>query len=310
MFTEAKHKVAKRDTLITIAKKYKHKSWKTIWDDKRNAKVKKKRGNPEAIEPGDVLIIPFNEDQLKALKLKAISLMSLMEAEATLSAALEKRADAKDHAAKLTRKRHKTVDKDYKDTIAMLESCRKDSKKWKDGVDVTYKVVKVLRDLKGMAKTAKSASKASGDELAALNKKMKTDAVGMITGPVLDAAKDAGIKYLTDESNEISEIGKTVGHISKWWGDLETPSFWAGAITRFSEKGDWSINGWQDAFQHDLDVDIDSKIHVVDKQRIFATKKLLRDAQAAEAEAKKLRKLADSAQKRMKAWEKELTALP
>lgn len=305
MFTVKKHKVAKKDTLVGIAKKYKHKSWKTIWDDKRNAAVKKKRGKPEAIEPGDVLIIPFNDAEKKAIAAERDRLIARLSAENVLAEAISIRVDRQITAGKNAIKRHADIDKSFKDTIAMLRGCQKDSKKWKDGVDVTYKVVTLLRGLKGLAKTSQKASKATGDELAKLNKEAQSQAVSMMTGPVKGVMLDAGIKYLLNDKNEISEIGTTVGAIAKWWGELETPSFWAGAITQLADG-----KSWEEAFQHDFEVEIKSKVHVVDKQRIFATKKLLLQAQTAVKSAEKMQGDIKAAIKRSEALVKELDALP
>ena len=58
MATDIIHVVKKGDTLDKIAKKYKFKSWKTIYDAKANAKFRKLRPDPNKIEPGDKIVIP------------------------------------------------------------------------------------------------------------------------------------------------------------------------------------------------------------------------------------------------------------
>ncbi len=62
------YKVRKGDTLSGIAKRFKHKDWKTIWlfEHKLNKAVRKARKVPEKIEPGDELAIPPTAAEKKA----------------------------------------------------------------------------------------------------------------------------------------------------------------------------------------------------------------------------------------------------
>ena len=53
-----KHKVKSGETLGAIAKKYKVKDWRTIWEADENAALVKKRKKPEKIQVGDELVIP------------------------------------------------------------------------------------------------------------------------------------------------------------------------------------------------------------------------------------------------------------
>ena len=52
------HYVNQGDYLSKIAKQYGFADWKTIWNDSGNAELKKKRGNPNVLYPGDKLVIP------------------------------------------------------------------------------------------------------------------------------------------------------------------------------------------------------------------------------------------------------------
>ena len=53
-----KHKVKSGETLSVIAKKYKIKDWKTIWEAPENKDLAKKRKKPESIQAGDTVMIP------------------------------------------------------------------------------------------------------------------------------------------------------------------------------------------------------------------------------------------------------------
>lgn len=310
MFKITNHKVAKRETLISIAKKYKHQSWKTIWDDKRNAKVKKLRKSPEAIDVGDVLVIPFNETQKKAIQQEALRLKTKLDGEQIVIEIIQKRAEHLQKAAEKLNKDRASFDKSFKAMIGLLESYRKDSKKWKDGIDIANKVINLLRGLKGLSKTAKSASKASGDELAKLNGKMASDAVEFVTQPVQDILKDAAIKWLLNESNAVSDVGRTVGTVTKWWGEVGSPSFWADGVSRFVVEKNYSIEGWTKALQTDFEVELTSKIHVIEKQYIAFMNDITKQARAIETESKNLAKEVGATVKRVNEYVKHVKALP
>ena len=49
------------DTISGIAAAYGHLAshWRTVWDDSRNEELRKKRGVPEKIQPGDVVQVPI-----------------------------------------------------------------------------------------------------------------------------------------------------------------------------------------------------------------------------------------------------------
>lgn len=64
-----KHKVKSGETLSAIAKQYKVKDWKTIWEADENKALVKKRKKPEKIQAGDEVMIPSasgKKDEAKA----------------------------------------------------------------------------------------------------------------------------------------------------------------------------------------------------------------------------------------------------
>ena len=96
------HKVAKGDTLIGIAKKYKHKSWKTIWNDPKNKGVKAKRKEPDLIRAGDILVIPPTEAEKKKAEAEKEAAAAAMAQETILSAQFGAKAAAIEAAVKAT----------------------------------------------------------------------------------------------------------------------------------------------------------------------------------------------------------------
>ncbi len=52
------HRVEQGESLYTIAKKHGFPNWRVIYDDPANAELKKKRPNPQVLQPTDVVQIP------------------------------------------------------------------------------------------------------------------------------------------------------------------------------------------------------------------------------------------------------------
>jgi hypothetical protein len=52
------HKVQQGEGMIHIAAKYQFLDYQTIWDDAKNAQLKRQRPNPELLFPGDLVYIP------------------------------------------------------------------------------------------------------------------------------------------------------------------------------------------------------------------------------------------------------------
>lgn len=300
-----KHTVSKGETLIGIAKKYKHKTYKDIWNDADNAKLKKKRGKPEAIEPRDILVIPLTADEVKAFRLQRAVFTDLMMIERHLAEAMLERSNSAAKASELALKRYKAADKEFLAIIAMLKDCERQSKKWSDGVDAAAEVVKIMRGLGGLAKVGKEASKASGQALQELNKKAMGKAVDIAKDPLEGQAKKAATEYLLDESNEISIIGLTVGTFAEAFDKMQSPSFWAQTFVQISEG-----KGWSAAVTFDLKRDIENKVNQVDKERIFLTKRLLREAQDAAKASKEMMKQSSAALKRAEGLKKQIAEIP
>lgn len=52
------HLVQQGEHLIGIAALYGFRDFRTIWEDPSNSELKEKRGNPNVLQPGDVVVIP------------------------------------------------------------------------------------------------------------------------------------------------------------------------------------------------------------------------------------------------------------
>jgi hypothetical protein len=123
--------------------------------------------------------------------------------------------------------------------------------------------------------------------------------------PSARAATKSGSKYLTDPENEFTGIGGALGVVGDSFIKMTSPSFWAWTAVRLYE-GD----GWSDAVTFDFQRDVKNKIYVIDKNRIFATKKLLLAAQEADKRVKDIEAEIKAAEKRAREVEKELDKWP
>jgi hypothetical protein len=305
MADDRSHKVKKGETLAGIARKWKHKKWQVVWDDPKNAAIKKKRKEPDKIEPGDMLHIPWMDaEKLGIIKAKLL-LLSLMDVEKTLASNLIKRAGSTSQAATMAMSRHKQVTRDYDAIIAMIKQTVKDTKSMKTGVDVAWAVANLGRGLGKLATQAHKASKASGDALKAINKEAQGQAVGMMTGPVEGQAKKAGAKYLLNEKNEISRIGMVVGAVAEAQDKMTSPSFWFHAYVQMKDG-----KSWTDVVTDQWQQDAKNQIYVIEKQKIFLTKKLMLEAQAALKAVKTMQGEAKKALARVDNLRKEIDKMP
>ncbi len=299
------HKVSKGETLISIAKRYKHKDWRNIWKDPANAAVLKKRKMPEKIEPGDKLVIPMNEAERKQMIELQRQLIAQLQVELDLAQTLSKRADKAIRASENAQKLCKSTEANYQDIIKDLKASAAGAKKWGDNVDVAAEIATLMVSLGKIAKLGKAASTASGEALKKINKEAMDEAVGMAYDPAAKEARKAGAKYLLNKDNEISSVGIAVGVVSESWDKMTSPSFWAWTAIKL-----WEGEGWSKAVTFDFQKDIKNKIYLVDKQRIFSTKKLLLRAQEASKQAKTLLNESKAALVRADKLQKELDALP
>jgi hypothetical protein len=77
------HTLRQGDHLSRVAQQYGFRDYRLIWDDPQNADLKKKRGNPNVLLPGDVLFIPAKQQKTETrpttdvhtFRLKAARLM-------------------------------------------------------------------------------------------------------------------------------------------------------------------------------------------------------------------------------------------
>jgi len=163
-------------------------------------------------------------------------------------------------------------------------------------VDVAAEILLILA---GVGKISAKASKASGAELAKLNK----EALKKITG--VPAAKKISLGYLLKQDNIIGQTAGALYALEESFANLTSPGFWAKTIAGINEG-----KSWFDAVNFDLDQDITNKLNIADRRYNPARMKAIRDAQAANKAAQECLNTAKSAADRVKTYKKAKDKLP
>ena len=195
MFESRKYVVQPGDTLINIAAQHRLPSWRAIFDAPANINVKRLRGTPERIQPGDVFLIPpdpvklieYKIDRLLRVRQESEEMFNKLLAEANMNyRGVKRTASAVDTAA----------------TVAQL------------GVGYS-KIVKGGFD----------AMKKTGAELAKANRALAKTAVKNGRDFVRDQAiQQSSFMKVTGEEGLALAITKIT---LKSWFDMTTPSYWA-----------------------------------------------------------------------------------
>lgn len=254
------------------------------------------------------MLIPYSEADIKEFRARRKALIEKLEAESDLMAGLLAQSKRIIASGKTAVKEHARVSKEHDDIIKMIEGTVKDTKKMKKGVDIAWTIATLGRNLGGLAKTAKTASTATGKALKEANKEAQKQAVGIMKGPIEGQAKTAGTKYLLNEKNDISMLGMVVGAVSEAQDKMMSPAFWFHASVQMWD--DPSIDTWIGIAQGKWEQDAKNKVYVVSKQKIVFTKKLMLQAQQATATAKKIQEEVKKSQKRTNDISGELSAIP
>ena len=248
------HKLAKGDTLEGVAKKYRADA-KAVWKAPENKALVAKRGKPEALQPGDVLVIPPDPKSVKAAAQKAEQLRRGREAAQQLLATL------KNEVAR-TQRRIKTYEeliefnkKSAAEIVGELVKVKGDMKRWSDGVDTAATVAQITVSLGQLCAKGYQSTKLTGAALEKLNMELTKDVVAM---PV-EQLRDVGIKLggeLRDRTD--SPLGY-LGVVFNSWEKMTSPSFWANTFVQVTQNK----KSWSDAVAMDVGEDIDARIKEV-----------------------------------------------
>jgi LysM repeat protein len=185
----------KGDTLDSIARRYRFKSWKEIYTAPCNADLRRKRPKPDRIQPGDRVNIP--PDPVAVLQVRLKTLQDL-------------RAN---------------TEQQFNQLLGQLQSDYQKVLRIKEGVDVTATVAQLFVALTKLIAAGFKALSLSGEKLAALNNDL---AKTWMSGRVQDVAGLIGSSTkITGEEGLGWAIGKI---LLKSWSDMTSPSYWAARV--------------------------------------------------------------------------------
>lgn len=296
------HKVSKGDTLSGIAKKYGHKDWKTIWKAPQNRGIVSKRGNPESIQPGDILIIPPSEKETKELEQRINYLHIARNADLNLIDVL--RNEAARLQGKITLFDELMAD-DAESTKAIVKELEKNlrgMKNWAEGVDAVAALTQMGASLHKLSKDGLKAATVASKTLEESHKALIKEGASLI---VKDAAQSEAMKTLASIKNSAAPILAGIGTIVDSWSKMTSPSFWAQTYVQMVHNK----KSWSDAVSMEIGADIEEQ-----RQQAIATgnktqarlKKIQNDFRAQLAEVQKQIKETEA---RMKANEREAADL-
>jgi LysM domain len=215
------HVVAKGETLETIARKYKIRPWKTIYDDPANARFRKLRKNPDQIMPGDKIVIQMPGPSRQSIK----SLDTLI---AMLQARIKKLEGIQSAGQKTTRQ-----------LVAGIRKQAGNAKNVAEAADLAATILLFMKDLSKLAIGGWKAVQKSGAELDAANKVFGKEFAkfqvsskkGLLADPAYEKARQAEKLRSTSPILEGSMI------IYDSWLKLGKPSFWAKTWVKLDETG-------------------------------------------------------------------------
>lgn len=299
---QQEHKVKKGEQLQGIAKKFGHKSWKTIWDAPENKKVVQSRRQPEQIQPGDILVIPPNEKQIKEVQAKVAELRAERDAEYGLYQALKEEAsrlqekrDVFDRLIRSHEENTSAVINELNGNIKGLEACA-------NAQAAASFVISWSKGLVKLSRTAYQASTASGKALEELNKKALKQVADMHKKPL----KKAGLKTIAKLDESSSTPLAVIGILADSWVKMTSPSFWTNTYIQTMENG----KSWSEAVQMKVGDDIRQQISEVTKNSAELTKKLTQRKRDIEAKIAENSMLVRDTEGRLKKIESEAAALP
>jgi hypothetical protein len=308
MAGQGKYTFKKNDRFDKVAKDWGFQKSAQVWDDPMNRTLKTKRKKPDALEPGDVIQMPYTDKQKLAITNEKLKYLDLIDGEVALARELARQAGLFASSAKIAFSRIETLRKDRADFEKSLKRIDKDIKDTKKVVDTVNEVLQLLASL---GATGAKASKASGDDLAKLNKEALKKITGIPAEKAKGAAKEAAVKYLLDEKNEISVVGKTVGALEDSWSKMNSPGFWAQTIARMRTSGKGvTWESWADASTFDFKQEMTNQLHIADRTFLPRLKEAIRDAQAATKKSLECTRLSQAAVDRIKSHQKKKDALP
>jgi LysM repeat protein len=231
------HKVVKGETLEAIAKKYKAQDWKKTWSAAENKALVAMRKRPDAIQPGDVIVIPQDVEQKKRDAQKTADAKGVAQAIAKVRCALEadtvrirRKMQILDELIAMTRK-------STADMTAELQRSARKLKTTAEMVDAVAGLTFMAQNLVKLASLGYKSLGASGKALEEINKQAAKDVLQSTGGRILDGAAAIAADTLSKRQNTaLLAIAATADA----WTKMNSLSFWAFTAIRLYQGKSWS----------------------------------------------------------------------
>lgn len=292
------HKVSKGETLDGIARKYRADP-KTLWKAAENKALVTKRGKPEGLLPGDVIVIPPSEKELKEATQKLEQLRKMRDAAGKLLDVLEKEDQRTQRRIKVY---SELIVDNRKSTIEVVGELKKtlaDMKGWADGVDAAATVAHITASMTQICAKGMQATKLSGATLEEMNKELTKDVLMLPA----DQLKDVGIKVTGQLKERADSPLGYIGIVANSWEKMMAPSFWANTFVQITQNG----KSWSDAVAMDVGEDIQERIKSVVAEGMNQVQRLDQQLASARSQQAENRTLTAECQARIKWCEQEAT---
>lgn len=218
-----KHTVQKGEMLSKICKSYGVADWKSVWNDSANAKLARSRKKPEALQPGDIIVInPPGPDK----KETAAALKEMDGIVASLQAKIKRLEAVK-----------KDLDGIHQEGRAELDKSYKKAKKVGDATDAAATIALLVIDLGKLVTKGYKTLKLSGKELAKANDELAKE---VMKGKAKQTA-ELGALVVAQSKPKQSAAANAVIAAASAWSSLTSPSFWAYGYVKGLEE--WQKSG-------------------------------------------------------------------
>lgn len=304
------YKVGKGSTLKAIANKFGIRRWETIWELPDNRRLASKRGVPENLQPGDVLIIPPSDQERKTQQKEAASNA------AAQSVAAKRLAEQIEKLERVIKSYNRIIDDNEKTTqklVKELEGAQKGMRSMGDRVDLANMFINLGKTLASFAQLGLKASKAAGEELEEINEQ----ALEKLCEHLNEQTRDQILKILASFKNSRSKAILAIAAAADAYDKMTSPSFWAYVYTlTIGDKPllSWKTWGdipseWREAVTTKIGGNIDNRIRQVEQSSDSTIKELRRRKRELIQQLVALKKAASQATDGAKQANKEAAAL-
>ena len=250
------HKVAKGDTLEGIAKRYGQRDWRAIWNALPNKGIVSKRRKPESIQPGDLLVIPPNEKEIREKAAKLAALQTSRDANQRLSTTLQAEIARCAKGFNVLSDLIPATVRHTQQVIAELEADLASMKNWESGVDTAKALVDLAGPVKKLGEAGLKAATGGAKELARFVEEGRKLADDVKRDSDMDKAIGAAADALKDDENPAVAA---LGILADSYQKMTSPSFWANAIVQMKQGKSWS-----EAMTREVGADVRERIKMVE----------------------------------------------